>query len=198
MHHSFTNTRMLVFASLGLFVALGASGQELPGGSSDIHLNAGGSVLADHEAFFGLSGPLASVDLGDLPENVDLDALHSLPNGHVLFSLDTTATLGSLVVSPADVVRFDGATYIRYFDSLAAGHLTLVPALRDALAQLGRGDILIVVGGVVPPEDVPTLRNMGVVEVFGPGTRVTSAASSVVHAIAHSLEMELGGSGGAA
>ncbi len=55
--------------------------------------------------------------------------------------------------------------------SLAAGHLTLVPALRAALAALGRSDILVVVGGVIPPDDYAALREAGAAEIFGPGHR---------------------------
>ena len=62
--------------------------------------------------------------------------------------------------------------------SLAAGHLTLVLALRASSRSLGRPDILVVVGGVVPPDDVPKLLDMGAAAVFGPGTVITSAAQS--------------------
>ncbi len=67
--------------------------------------------------------------------------------------------------------------------SLAAGHLTLVPQLRDALAAAGRGDILVVVGGVVPPGDVPRLLEMGAAAVFTPGTVLTQAAATVLDAL---------------
>ena len=60
--------------------------------------------------------------------------------------------------------------------SLAAGHLTLVPALRNALVDRGRSDTLIVVGGVVPPEDVPVLRQMGARAVFPPGAIIARTA----------------------
>ncbi|VAV89971.1 Methylmalonyl-CoA mutase large subunit, MutB [hydrothermal vent metagenome] len=64
--------------------------------------------------------------------------------------------------------------------SLAAGHLTLVPALRSSLAQAGRSDIQIVVGGVIPPDDVETLRQMGANEIFLPGTVIAEAALSLI------------------
>jgi methylmalonyl-CoA mutase len=67
--------------------------------------------------------------------------------------------------------------------SLAAGHLTLVPQLRAALAAEGREDIVVVVGGVVPPQDHAALRAMGVAEIFGPGTELTDAAMRVLDAI---------------
>jgi methylmalonyl-CoA mutase len=64
--------------------------------------------------------------------------------------------------------------------SLAAGHLTLVPELRDALAKLGRADVMIVVGGVIPPEDVQTLLDMGAAAVFPPGTNIPEAAAKLI------------------
>ena len=60
--------------------------------------------------------------------------------------------------------------------SLAAGHKTLVPELVDALAGEGRGDIVVVVGGVVPPEDQEPLLAAGVEAIFGPGSKVTDVA----------------------
>jgi methylmalonyl-CoA mutase len=64
--------------------------------------------------------------------------------------------------------------------SLAAGHLTLVPALREQLHAAGRADIHIVVGGVIPPDDVQTLRDMGASEIFLPGTVISEAALSLI------------------
>ena len=60
--------------------------------------------------------------------------------------------------------------------SLAAGHLTLLPALKEALEEQGRGDIMVVVGGVIPPDDVPTLKEMGAAAVFLPGTVIAESA----------------------
>lgn len=67
--------------------------------------------------------------------------------------------------------------------SLAAGHLTLVPLLRSALEVQNRSDIMIIVGGVVPPEDVETLKDMGVKSVFLPGTNITDAALEVLDVV---------------
>ncbi len=64
--------------------------------------------------------------------------------------------------------------------SLAAGHLTLVPALRAALTALGRPDILVVVGGVDPPDDYPALRSAGAAAIFGPGTVIADAAGALL------------------
>ena len=60
--------------------------------------------------------------------------------------------------------------------SLAAGHLTLVPELIRELERLGRSDIKITVGGVIPPDDIATLLEMGAVAVYPPGTVIADAA----------------------
>jgi methylmalonyl-CoA mutase len=67
--------------------------------------------------------------------------------------------------------------------SLAAGHLTLVPALKKALKDLSREDIAIVVGGVIPPDDYQTLFDMGVMSVFGPGTVISESAIELLNKI---------------
>ena len=64
--------------------------------------------------------------------------------------------------------------------TLAAGHLTLVPGLLEALREAGRPDILVVAGGVIPPGDHEALYNHGVVGVFGPGTPITTSAKDIL------------------
>ncbi len=87
--------------------------------------------------------------------------------------------IGPLFQTPAEVARqaVENDVHVVGASSLAAGHLTLVPALRAALAALGRDDILIVVGGVIPPDDYPLLRAAGAAEIFGPGTVIADAAA---------------------
>jgi methylmalonyl-CoA mutase len=63
---------------------------------------------------------------------------------------------------------------------LAAGHLTLVPELTSALQKEGRADIMIVVGGVIPPTDYPALFAAGAQAVFGPGTNIPGAAADLI------------------
>ncbi|MGB0423761.1 MAG: cobalamin-dependent protein, partial [Flavobacteriales bacterium] len=72
--------------------------------------------------------------------------------------------------------------------SLAAGHKTLVPRVIEELEKQGRGDILVVAGGVIPKQDYDYLYNSGVVGVFGPGTKIPSAASEILNLLisAHS------------
>jgi methylmalonyl-CoA mutase len=91
--------------------------------------------------------------------------------------------IGPLFQTPEETARaaVENDVHIVGASSLAAGHLTLVPALREALAALGRPDILVVVGGVIPPDDVPTLKAMGAAEVFGPGTVIADAATALLN-----------------
>jgi len=86
--------------------------------------------------------------------------------------------VGPLFSTPEEVAQqaVDADVHVVGVNSLAAGHLTLVPALKKALADLGRDDIMIVVGGVIPPDDVPTLLGMGAAAVFPPGTVIAESA----------------------
>jgi methylmalonyl-CoA mutase len=90
--------------------------------------------------------------------------------------------VGPLFSTPAEVARqaVEADVHVVGVSSLAAGHLTLVPELRAELERLERPDIMVVVGGVVPPADVPTLHEMGAVAVFGPGTVIAEAAVDLV------------------
>jgi methylmalonyl-CoA mutase len=97
--------------------------------------------------------------------------------------------VGPLFSTPEEVAQqaVDADVHIVGVNSLAAGHLTLVPALRQALADLGRDDIMVVVGGVIPPDDVPTLMQMGAAAVFPPGTVIAESALTLLEKLAASL-----------
>ncbi|MGA6163841.1 methylmalonyl-CoA mutase [Amycolatopsis magusensis] len=86
--------------------------------------------------------------------------------------------VGPLFSTPAEVARqaVEADVHIIGVSSLAAGHLSLVPALRSELAELGREDIIVVVGGVIPPQDYDELREAGAAAIFGPGTVIADAA----------------------
>ena len=71
--------------------------------------------------------------------------------------------------------------------SLAASHLTLVPELREALEKQGRGDIMIVVGGVIPPQDYDELYAAGAKAIFGPGTVIADAAADLLEKLSAQL-----------
>ncbi len=86
--------------------------------------------------------------------------------------------LGPLFQTPAEAAKdaADNDVHFLAVSSLAAGHKTLVPQVIEELKKLGREDILVVAGGVIPPKDYDFLFNAGVVAIFGPGTSIPKAA----------------------
>ncbi|EFQ82543.1 B12 binding domain protein [Aeromicrobium marinum DSM 15272] len=90
--------------------------------------------------------------------------------------------VGPLFSTPEEVAQqaIDADVHIVGVSSLAAGHLALLPELKRALDELGRPDIMVVMGGVIPPDDVPTLKEMGAAEVFLPGTVIADSALSLL------------------
>ena len=101
--------------------------------------------------------------------------------------------VGSLFSTPDEVARqaADNDVHVVGVSSLAAGHLTLVPALRDALAEVGRPDIMIVVGGVIPPGDFDELHAAGAAAIFPPGTVIADAAIGLLQKLAERLGYDL-------
>jgi methylmalonyl-CoA mutase len=97
--------------------------------------------------------------------------------------------IGPLFQTPEETARaaVENDVHVIGASSLAAGHLTLVPALRAALAALGRPDILVVVGGVIPPDDYSALRDAGAAEIFGPGTVIADAAVRLLDRLERAL-----------
>jgi methylmalonyl-CoA mutase len=90
--------------------------------------------------------------------------------------------IGPLFQTPEEAARqaVENDVHMVGVSSLAAGHLTLVPALKAALGELGRQDVMVVVGGVIPPQDHQALRDAGVTAVFGPGTVISDAAQQLL------------------
>jgi methylmalonyl-CoA mutase len=97
--------------------------------------------------------------------------------------------VGSLFSTPEEVARqaADNDVHVVGVSSLAAGHLTLVPALRDALAAVGRPDIMVVVGGVIPPGDFDELYAAGAAAIYPPGTVIADAAIGLLNKLAERL-----------
>ncbi|CAN5136423.1 methylmalonyl-CoA mutase [soil metagenome] len=96
--------------------------------------------------------------------------------------LGVDVTAGALFQTPAEAARDAVAANVHAVgaSSLAAGHLTLVPELRAELEKLGRPDIMIVVGGVIPPGDVQPLIDMGAAAVYPPGSTVADTAVDLI------------------
>jgi methylmalonyl-CoA mutase len=90
--------------------------------------------------------------------------------------------IGPLFATPEEAAAqaAKGDVHIIGVSSLAAGHLTLVPALKAALEKAGRSDIMVVVGGVIPPDDFQALRDAGAAAIFPPGTVVIDAAGQLL------------------
>ena len=101
--------------------------------------------------------------------------------------------IGPLFRTPEETARqaVENDVHIVGVSSLAAGHLTLIPELRSELVKLGRGDMMIVVGGVIPPEDYDALYNAGAAAVFGPGTVIGEAAEKLLRELADRLGIAL-------
>ncbi|SDJ82354.1 methylmalonyl-CoA mutase [Nonomuraea jiangxiensis] len=95
--------------------------------------------------------------------------------------------VGPLFQTPEEVARqaVEADVHVVGVSSLAGGHLTLVPALRRALADLDASDIMIVVGGVVPPGDHDELRAAGATAIFPPGTVIADAALDLLTRLRH-------------
>ena len=101
--------------------------------------------------------------------------------------------VGPLFSTPEEVAQqaADNDVHVVGVSSLAAGHLTLVPALRDALAAVGRPDIMIVVGGVIPPGDFDDLYAAGASAIFPPGTVIADAAVDLLQNLGSNLGYQL-------
>ncbi|MGX6604999.1 methylmalonyl-CoA mutase [Micromonosporaceae bacterium Da 78-11] len=97
--------------------------------------------------------------------------------------------VGPLFATPAEVARqaVEADVHIVGVNSLAAGHLSLVPALRDELAAQGRPDIMITAGGVIPPQDYDALRAAGAAAIFAPGTVLADAAIELLTELSRQL-----------
>ena len=97
--------------------------------------------------------------------------------------------IGPLFATPEEVAdqAIEADVHIIGVSSLAAGHLTLTPALRAALVERNRPDIMIVIGGVIPPEDVETLKQMGAAAVYPPGGVIADIAQNLLSALNEKL-----------
>ncbi len=98
--------------------------------------------------------------------------------------------VGPLFQTPAEVAQqaIDADVHVVGVSSLAAGHRALVPELAKALKDAGRPDIIIVCGGVIPPDDYDFLYAAGASAIFGPGTKLPVAALEVIDVIAGSVK----------
>jgi methylmalonyl-CoA mutase len=97
--------------------------------------------------------------------------------------------IGPLFQTPAEAAKqaVENDVHVLGVSSLAAGHKTLIPQVIDELKKLGRDDILVIAGGVIPPQDYQYLYDAGVIAIFGPGTSVSKAARQILEILLHSF-----------
>ncbi len=97
--------------------------------------------------------------------------------------------IGALFATPAEAARqaVENDVHIIGVSSLAGGHLSLVPEVRAELERLGRPDIMVVVGGVVPPQDYDAVYDAGAKAIFGPGTVIAEAAADLIEMLRRDL-----------
>ena len=102
--------------------------------------------------------------------------------------------IGPLFATPEEVARqaVENDVHVVGASSLAAGHLTLVPQLRAELERLGRPDIAVIVGGVIPPQDFDELRAAGAAAIYPPGTVISEAALDLLRLLAEARDYDLG------
>jgi methylmalonyl-CoA mutase len=98
--------------------------------------------------------------------------------------------IGPLFQTPKEAAKqaVENDVHVLGVSSLAAGHKTLVPQVIEELRQLGRPDIMVVAGGVIPAQDYDFLYDAGVFGVFGPGTKISKAAQSILNLLIRSAE----------
>lgn len=103
--------------------------------------------------------------------------------------------VGPLFQTPEEVAQqaIDADVHVVGASSLAAGHRTLVPKLIEALRTKGRPDIMVICGGVIPPQDYELLYKAGASLIFGPGTKIPVAALEIVNLLVGQVEGQQGG-----
>jgi methylmalonyl-CoA mutase len=135
-------------------------------------------------AFAGLNGRHPRILIAKLGQDGHDRGQQVVASAFADFGFDVD--IGPLFQTPEEAAQtaVDNNVHVVGASSLAAGHLTLIPALRAALDAYGRQDILIVVGGVIPPQDYNELYADGAAAVFGPGSVISDAAARVLDLLA--------------
>ena len=159
-------------------------------------LTAGGGKMDDIQAaiarFEALEGRRPRILLAKMGQDGHDRGQKVIATGFADIGFDVD--IGPLFQTPEETARqaVENDVHVVGVSSLAAGHLTLVPELKSELQKLGREDILIVVGGVIPPQDYPTLREAGASAIFGPGTVIATAALDLLRELDDRLGFEQG------
>ena len=161
----------------------GVYAREIGGDSAEVE-----RITRRIDSFIGAEGRRPRILLAKMGQDGHDRGQKVVASGYADLGFDVD--IGPLFQTPEEVARqaVENDVHVVGVSSLAAGHLTLVPQLRKALDAMGRQDILIVVGGVVPPQDYDALYDAGVSAIFGPGTVITKAALAVLDLIAPGAE----------
>ena len=141
------------------------------------------AAVADTAAFLGEEGRRPRILVAKMGQDGHDRGAKVIASGFADIGFDVD--VGPLFQTPDEVAlqAVDADVHVVGVSSQAAGHKTLVPQLMQALRARGAGGAVVVVGGVIPPQDYEFLRAEGVACVFGPGTRITSAARDVLAAV---------------
>jgi len=131
-----TKLTVLVSATISCVSTMAGSPAQISAYSPDIHLNHADRVVADEGSAFQYGSGLSLINFGDLPDAADVDAIHGLANGDVLFSLESSIVLGGTLYRPCDVIRFDGKQWSKELDGGAEGIPDGVNV--DAIAMSGK------------------------------------------------------------
>jgi methylmalonyl-CoA mutase len=98
--------------------------------------------------------------------------------------------IGPLFQTPAEAAKqaVENDVHVLGISSLAGGHKTLIPQVIDEIKRLGREDIMVIAGGVIPKQDYQPLYDAGVIAVFGPGSKVTEAGKEILKVLLETYE----------
>jgi hypothetical protein len=131
--------------------------------SPDIHLNHTQRIVADEDSAYPYGSGLSLVDFGELPDAADVDAIHGLPGGDVLFSVETSIVLNDTLYRPCDVIRFDGIVWTKEFDGRTAG----IPAGVNVDAVAMSGGVLLLSLDIDAQLDSVTVNDSDVIAYNG-------------------------------
>jgi methylmalonyl-CoA mutase len=100
--------------------------------------------------------------------------------------------IGPLFQTPAESARqaVENDVHVLGVSSLAGGHKTLIPRVIEELKKLGREDIMVIAGGVIPHQDYDALYDAGVIGIFGPGTSIPQAAQSILEILLEGVKQD--------
>ena len=145
---------------------------------ADVDFEKGQKLTAD---FFELNGRRPRVMIAKMGQDGHDRGAKVIATSYADLGFDVD--IGPLFQTPQEAAKqaVENDVHILGVSSLAAGHKTLVPLVLKELKRLGREDIRVIVGGVIPPQDHSFLKQLGVLGVYGPGTKISKTAIEILH-----------------